>query len=122
MSRRRIEFSGGWWADIRTAWSYEQDANIAGAWGFVDSADGFQKACLVTLRESVIDAKLPDTDGKEVAFGQDMWATVDGRIGRKIFRTCREDWGKWQEDTDPKDTSASSSESQQASPARSHDE
>ena len=119
MSSRRMEFKGGWWADIRTAWSYSQDAAMAGAWTFADDADAFTKAALVTMEMSVIDARLPDTDGKELPFDSSIWSKVDGRIGRKIFLACREEWNKWQVDTDPKDGSSRSSGSLPESPPES---
>lgn len=111
-TQKRMEFKGGWWADVRTAWSYGADSRIAGAWAYADNGEGFQNAAIITLQESVINAHLPDTDGNVVPFGPDMWETVNGKIGRKILIACRDSWGAWQADSDPKDTSEKFSESQ----------
>lgn len=122
MTTKRIEFPGGWWAELRTAWSYGADSRIATGWGFAEGAEGFEKACITTLNESVVEAKLPDIHGVPVVFGPEMWAAVDGRIARKILRTCRDLWGEWQEESDPKDTGRRSSESPQESPPTSPSE
>jgi len=92
---------------------------MAGAWAFVEDPEGFNRAVMTTLRESVVAARLPDVHGNEVAFSDAMWSEVDGRYGRKLFRTCRDDWGKWQEDSDPKDIDSRSSGSQPESQPRS---
>jgi hypothetical protein len=110
---RRINFKGGWWADVRTAWPYGADTKIAGVWAFVDNDEKFQAACLVTLAESVTNAHLPDIEGNALPYATDMWSVVNGKIARHLLKVTREGWAKWQEDIDPKDTSATSDASPQ---------
>lgn len=110
---RRITFKGGWWADLRTAWPYGSDTKIAGAWAFVDNNEKFQAACLLTLSESITAAHVPDIDGNALPFEPDMWSVVDGKIARHLLKLARDGWAKWQEDIDPKDTSATSDASPQ---------
>lgn len=100
----RIQYKGGWWADVRTAWPYGADTRIGGAWGFTETPEAFENACRVTLVESVTDANLPDVDGNAIPFGPEMWDKVDGRIGRRLLRECQTRWGAWQKDADPNDT------------------
>lgn len=101
---KKITFKGGWWAELRTRWSYEADTKIAGAWTFTTDQTSLERACTVTLEESVINAHLPDENGEPLSFSHDMYGKVDGRIGRKLLAECRGLWMAWQEDTDPKDT------------------
>lgn len=110
---KKITFPGGWWAELKTAWSYGSDMKIASAWTFTDAEEKFQRACVTTLEESIVAAHLPDAEGNAIAFGSDMWAQIDGRIGRRLLREARDLWGKWQEEADPKDTKDSSAASPQ---------
>lgn len=101
----RITFKGGWWADVRTEWSYGADARVAAAQLFQrDDAESFENAQRVLLVESVEAAHIPDLEGNAVAFGPEMWGSVNGRIGRAILKKCRANWAAWQKDADPNDT------------------
>lgn len=110
---KKVTFPGGWWAELKTAWSYGSDMKIAAAWTFTDGEEKFERACLTTLQECITSAHLPDADGNAIAFGPEMWSRIDGRIGRKLLVESREAWSKWQEDSDPKDTKGSSDASPQ---------
>lgn len=101
---KKVTFKGGWWAEIRTRWPYEADTKIAGAWTFTNDQASLERACTVTLQESIINANLPDEKGEAIPFSSDMFGKIDGRIGRKLLTECRTLWTAWQEDTDPKDT------------------
>lgn len=101
---QKITFKGGWWAEVKTEWSYGSDMKIAGAWLHIDESEKFERACRTTLIESVTNANLPDIEGNVVPFSPSMWDQVSGKIARKILMVCRDNWGRWQEDSDPKDT------------------
>lgn len=107
----RIDFKGGWWADVKDAWSYGSDARIAGAWAFADTPETYASAATVTLVECVTGGHLPGPDGAALPFSAEMWEQVDGRIGRRLLRECRDRWGRWQREADPFDTGTSSDES-----------
>ena len=111
MSTERMTFKGGWWADVRTEWPYGADTRIAGAWlalGPAPEGEDWEKACRVTLQQSVTDAMVPDLEGNALPFGPDVWDACDGRIGRAILRRARKSWGAWQRASDPEASGQSS--------------
>lgn len=110
----RLTMPGGWWADIRTEFSYGADARIAAAALFTDDAESFENSQRVLLQQAVAAAHLPDIDGNAVEFGPEMWDVVDGRKGRKVLAECRKRWADWLKDADPNDTSETSPASPQA--------
>lgn len=101
----RMTFPGGWWADVRTAWPYGADTRMAAAWTYTEGAEDLERACRVTLQESVVAAHLPDVEGDAIEFSPEMWDSVDGRLGRRILNECRRRWMVWTKDADPNDTS-----------------
>lgn len=103
MATERMTFKGGWWADVRTKWSYGDDSAIAAALLFTDDAESFEQGQRVLLQRSVPAAHVPDLEGNAVEHGPEMWDSVDGRIGRAILRRARRSWGAWQKDADPND-------------------
>ena len=107
---KRIALGDRWGVDMRESWSYGSDMKIAGAWAFVQNDEQFEKAVLVTLQESVVDANVPDENGNAMAFSKTMWSDIDGRIGRRILDVCRKEWQEWSEASDPKDTARRSSD------------
>ncbi len=118
----RLTFKGGWWADVRTEWSYGDDTAIAAALLFTDDPEAFENSQRILLQRSVPAAHVPDLDGNPVDFGPEMWETVNGQVGRAILRRIRRNWGEWQKDADPNDDGASSPASPPGSASASTDD
>lgn len=106
-----------WWADVRTEWPYGADAKVAGALLFTEDPESFENGQRVLLQQSVTDAHVPDLAGNPLPFGPDVWEECDGQVGRRILTACRRNWGQWQKDADPNDTSESSDASPSPAPA-----
>lgn len=114
---KKVQFKGGWWAEIKTEFEYGSDSRIAGVWTFLDTPEKFTDACNATLEESVITAHVPDPAGNAIPYAKDIWPRVNGRIARRVLQEARTSWANWQDDTDPKDMQASSEDTPQESPS-----